>query len=199
MRLSDFNPPQGETLNTPENRRNHLSKLKFRRKAWLDIHLWLGLILGFFMAIFGLTGSILVFYAEINELLNPALMTVAVPIERADYQPMEAIVKAAKAAVPDDAVNTFATYPRNEEAAFKFDYTVPLKQNNVKENWQVYVNPYTAEVTGKQLMGASDNPFPFTFIGIVFELHYALFLGEDPGYLLVGAMSAFLIISYFLA
>ena len=174
---------------------NRLAKLKLRRKIWLDIHLWLGLILGFFLAVFGLTGSILVFHAEINEWLNPAMMMVGVPTDGVDYQPMNAIVNAAKAAVPDNAVNTFATYPRNEEAAFKFDYSVPLEKNEVKENWQVYVNPYTAQVTGKRLMSASDNPFPFTFIGFVFELHYALFLGEDPGYLIVGAMGVFLIIS----
>ncbi len=46
---------------------NNPASLKQRRKFWLDIHLWLGLSLGFFMAIFGLTGSILVFHAEINE------------------------------------------------------------------------------------------------------------------------------------
>lgn len=171
-----------------------LANIKSRRKAWLDIHLWLGLILGFFLAIFGLTGSILVFHAEINEWLNPDMLTVVPPVVNPNYQSIANLVQAADKAMPPIAQKNFATYPRNAEAAFKFTYTLPVARD-ITENWQVCVNPYTAEVTGKMLMGVSDNPFPYTFIGFVFELHYALFLVEDPGYLIVGAMGAFLMIS----
>lgn len=171
-----------------------LAKLKTRRKAWLDIHLWLGLILGFFMAIYGLTGSILVFYAEINEMLNPELMTVAVPDNRASYQPISNLTEIAKAAMPALAKPTFATYPRNEEAAFRFRYSLPIG-NDASETWEVFVNPYTGHVTGKKLMRVSDRVFPNTFIGNVFELHYALFLEEPPGYLIASAIAAFLLIS----
>jgi hypothetical protein len=52
-----------------------LAKLKTRRKLWLDIHLWLGLALGLFLTIFGITGSILVFYAELDELAINCLGT----------------------------------------------------------------------------------------------------------------------------
>jgi uncharacterized iron-regulated membrane protein len=171
-----------------------LTKLKVRRKYWLDVHLWLGLALGLFLTIFGTTGSILVFHAEMNEILNPDLMTVVVPKDHATYQPVSEIIQAATSAVPVQAINTFATYPRNKAATFKFDFSLPVK-DDVTENWQVYVNPYTAQVTGKKMMRSSDSPFPFTFIGFVFELHYALLLGEEPGYLLVAALSAFLMIS----
>jgi uncharacterized iron-regulated membrane protein len=172
----------------------NLAKLKTRRKIWLDIHLWLGLILGFFLAIFGLTGSILVFHAEINELLNPELLTVPVPSGNLTYKSIPDIVRAANSVMPSNAANTFANFPRNAEAAFKFSYSVPVNKE-ITESWEAYVNPYTAIATGKRLMSVSNNPFPETFIWFVFDLHYALFLGEDPGYLLVAAMSAFLLIS----
>jgi uncharacterized iron-regulated membrane protein len=171
-----------------------LAAIKKRRKVWLDIHLWLGLILGLFMAIFGLTGSILVFHTEINEWMNPELMTVAPPADNPVYQPIDVVVAAADKVLPKAAQKTFATYPRNAEAAFKFNYSLTFALD-VTESWEVYVNPYTAEVTGKKLMSVSDNPFPKAFIGFIFELQYALFLGEVPGYLLVAAMSAFLMIS----
>ncbi|MEQ1561039.1 MAG: PepSY-associated TM helix domain-containing protein, partial [Methyloglobulus sp.] len=64
-------------MNRQSTKLKRLVRLKIRRKTWMDIHLWLGLILGFFLAIFGLTGSILVFHAEINELLHPEMLTVA--------------------------------------------------------------------------------------------------------------------------
>lgn len=194
MKLFDFNLLQGEIKNKPDAKRVRLLNLKSRRKTWLDIHLWLGLILGFFLAIFGLTGSILVFYAEISEWLNPKIMTVDVPSDHAIYKPIGDIQSVAKAAMPDNAVSTSATYPRNAEAAFRFRYSYPINKD-VTERCEVYVNPYTATVTGKLVTGRSDTPFPFTFIDFVFELHYALFLGEDPGYLIVSAMAAFLMIS----
>lgn len=197
MKLFDHSMPQGEAVNRPDAKRNRLLKLKRRRKRWLDVHLWLGLALGLFLSIFGITGSILVFHAEINELLNPKLLTVKVPEVNPVYKPLTEVFQAGKATMLDNAANTFATYPRNDEAAVKMAFSLPLTGNKagVTENWEVYVDPYTAKVLGKQLMGSSDNPFPFTFIGFIFELHYALFLGEDPGYLIVGIMGALLIIS----
>jgi uncharacterized iron-regulated membrane protein len=194
MKLPDHNLPQGEAVKKPDAKRNRLSNLKSRRKLWLDVHLWLGLALGLFVSIFGITGSILVFHAEINELLNPKLLTVIVPDTNPVYKPLADIFQAGQAVMLEKAKHTFSTYPRNNEAAFKHDYSVPLT-GEVTESWQVYVNPYTAQVIGKRLMGSSDNPFPKTFIGFIFELHYALFLGEDPGYLIVGIMGALLIIS----
>lgn len=197
MKLFDSNLPQGEAIKSPDAKRNRLTKLKARRKRWLDVHLWLGLALGLFLSIFGITGSILVFHAEINELLNPKLLTVKAPEANLVYKPLAEIFQAGQGAMPKNAAHTFANYPRNDEAAFKLRFSLPLteKQEGVTESWEVYVNPYTAQVIGKRLMGSSDSLFPKTFIGIIFELHYALFLGEDTGYLIVGIMGALLIIS----
>jgi uncharacterized iron-regulated membrane protein len=172
----------------------HLARLKARRKLWLDVHLWLGLLLGLFLSIFGITGSILVFHAEIDDLLNPAQLTVAEPETAPDYKPLAELFQAGKEAMPESAEHTFANYPRNAEAALKMHFTQPAA-DGASESWEVYINPYTAEVTGKRLMSTSDSPFPLTFIGFVFELHYALFLGENIGYKVVGLMGALLIIS----
>ncbi len=184
-------------MNRPDAKRNRLLKLKLRRKRWLDVHLWLGLALGIFLSIFGITGSILVFHAEINELLNPQQLTVKVPEVNAVYKPLAEIFQAGHKAMPGHAANVFVTYPRNDEAAVKMVYSLPVTGNKdgITNTWEVYVNPYTAKVLGTQLMSSSDNPFPKTFIGFIFELHYALFLGEDLGYLIVGIMGALLIIS----
>ncbi|MGZ8235151.1 PepSY domain-containing protein, partial [Methylobacter tundripaludum] len=71
-----------------KNKSLRLTRLKKRRQLWLSIHLWLGLVLGFFLAIFGITGSILVFHAEIDELLNPTPLTVAQPAGNPSYKPL---------------------------------------------------------------------------------------------------------------
>ncbi len=175
-------------------KQKYLMNLKARRKFWLEIHLWLGLALGLFLSLFGITGSILVFYPEIEELLNPGMLVVAQPLDAHAYRPLSEIFKNGSAAMPQQAKHTFATYPRNSEAAFLLRYALPLS-SGITENWQIGVNPYTGEVTGKQLTGSSDNILPKTFVGFVFELHYALLLGEDPGYWIVGIMGILLVIS----
>lgn len=49
------------------------------RKIWLKTHLWLGLALGLFLSVIGVTGSALVFFQEIDKALNPQLRIVATP------------------------------------------------------------------------------------------------------------------------
>jgi len=180
--------------NQPDAKQQHLAKLKARRKNWLAVHLWLGLALGLFLSVFGITGSILVFHAEINELLNPQLLAVTMPKVNPVYQPLANIFQAGSSAMPEPARHTFTNYPRNGTAAFKLIYALPVA-NGATESWEVYVNPYTAQVTGKRLMSRSDDPIPYTFIGFVFELHYALLMGEELGYTVVGIMGVLLIIS----
>ena len=46
------------------------------RRAWLRVHLYLGLALGGLFAVLGLSGSALVFYLELDTLLNPQIAVV---------------------------------------------------------------------------------------------------------------------------
>lgn len=195
MRQHDHDRPGGKfaaSARRPINTR--LNRLKTRRKIWLDVHLWLGLGLGFLLAIYGLTGSILVFHAEIDEWLNPALLTVEPPERAAAYRSLAEVFASGQAAVPNGVKHTFATYPRNNATAFRLRYSVP-NGNGANEGWQVYVDPYTSEVIGKRLMESPDRWLPHTFIGFVFRLHYDLLLPEDVSPVVVGLSSALLIIS----
>jgi hypothetical protein len=45
------------------------------REIWLAIHLYAGLVLGGMFVLLGLTGSLLVFYVEIDRVLEPAVAT----------------------------------------------------------------------------------------------------------------------------
>lgn len=171
-----------------------LTHLKSRRQLWLSVHLWLGLVLGLFLAIFGITGSILVFHAEIDELLNPTLLTVTQPVDNSTYKPLSDIFQAGILSMPKQDQLTFANYPRSDDAAFKLSFTEQLATDQT-QSWQVYVDPYSAKIIGKRLMSTSDCLLPKTFIGFVFELHYALLLGESPGYVIVSIIGALLIIS----
>jgi len=179
---------QAEPQNSP------LSRLKLRRQRWLTLHLWLGLTLGLLLSIYGVTGSILVFYPEIDEWLHPEMLVVKVPAHT-DYRPLAEIFAAGREAMPPQAKHRFATYPRNEQAAFQLRFTV-ADANNALESWMVAVDPYTARVTGKRLQSRSNDWLPSTFIGLMFELHYALLIpSEEISAVIVGVSAALLIIS----
>ncbi|OAI25044.1 PepSY-associated TM helix domain-containing protein [Methylomonas koyamae] len=169
-----------------------IQRLKARRKAWLRVHLWLGLTLGMLLSIYGITGSILVFHAEIDEWLHPELLVIDKPAN-AQYRPLGEIFAAGKAAMPPEAKHTFATYPRNACGAFQLNFSVPSSDG--EEKWLVGVNPYTAQATGNQLLKRSSDWLPSNFINFIFELHYDLLLPPAIGDLLVGISGALLIIS----
>lgn len=194
MQLFEHNLPLGESVDTPDAGQNHPIKLKNRRKLWLEVHLWLGLILGLLLAIYGVTGSIPVFHEEIDEWLNSDLLTVTRPDNAATYRSVAEIIEAGRNAVPKQASLTFGLYPRNDEAVFRLSYSVTPDQG-LTESRQVYVDPYTAQITGKRLMNDSNSWLPKTFIGFVFELHYALLLPEEISSVVVGVSGALLIIS----
>ena len=183
----------GSVTQQPPNLR--LSRLKTRRKNWLAVHLWLGLSLGFLLLIYGITGSILVFYEEIDEWLSSEMLIVKPPEHSAAYQPLAAIFEAGHKAMPTQAKHTFATYPRNGQAAFKLRYALTAA-DGVDEMWLVAVDPYTAQVTGKRLQERSDSVIPKTFIDFIFKLHYALLIkSHDVSTVLVGLSGALLMIS----
>ncbi|WGS87706.1 PepSY-associated TM helix domain-containing protein [Methylomonas sp. UP202] len=167
-------------------------QLKTRRKIWLQVHLWLGLALGLLLAIYGITGSILVFHAEIDEWLHPDVLLVK-HAETAPYRPLADVVAAGKAAMPAAAVLNFATYPRNPDAAFKFNFNLSGVAGD--ERWLVGVDPYTATVTGKYLLERSTDSVPATLLGFVFALHYDLLLPPAVGDPVVGLSAALLMIS----
>lgn len=194
MKQDYQNLSNGEILSSSGGRSRRLAKLKTRRKLWLNVHLWLGLTLGLLLSIYGLTGSILVFHAEIDEWLNSDVCDVIPPEDAARYRPLAQIFDAGRTVLPASARLTFATYPRHAKSAFAQDYAVTAATGAV-ENWRVYVDPYTAQVTGKRLMTVSDRWLPETFIGFVFKLHYALLLPDGVNQIVVGVSAALLIIS----
>lgn len=157
--------------------------------------------LGVVLAIAGITGSILVFPHEIDELLNPSLMTV-VPNARgsAAYRPIDEIAASAQVSLPPGSRFSFAYYPRNDAAAFHFRADVPVKiqaqANHAWEHHEVFVNPYDATLIGTRLNKAAgwSSFLPRTFIGFVFALHYSLLI-PDIGGTIVGICAVLLCFS----
>lgn len=173
---------------------NRLKTLKARRKLWLEVHLWLGLGLGLFLAIIGLTGSVLVFWHELDEALNPALFEAA-PNNGAIRKPIDDIIAAAELSAPKgwDSVWLDAAQ-ENQNYILGFYYSNASSTPEQAESLNIAINPYTAEVVGKRVFYHASNPLKHSFVGFFFKLHYAMFLGET-GVTIVGVLGVLFIIS----
>jgi len=171
-----------------------LKRLKNRRKIWLKVHLWLGLILGFVLAIVGLSGAVLVFWHEIDEVLNPGLYQTAAQLDK--LKPLDDIIAAGNKAAPPGYDSAWIQVPEHAEGTYIFGFYYPDNSPPPLEAQSIHiaVDPYTAEVKQQRVFYHGWNPLKHSFVGFFFKLHYALFLGEIGG-TLVGICAVFFLIS----
>ncbi|WP_119630091.1 PepSY-associated TM helix domain-containing protein [Methylocaldum marinum] len=168
---------------------HRLARLKARRRLWLKVHLWLGLTIGLVFALIGLTGSILVFWQEIDTWLNPELHQVAAPPEgRAAYRPLNELVQAADTVMPSGARRSTMYYPRHEGLAFWFFYELPVAGEKDPQSLNAFVDPYSGEVKGTREWASPERIFERPLVSFLFELHYDLLLGWERGGWIVGVI-----------
>lgn len=156
------------------------------------------------MVIVSITGSILVFYIELQEILNSEQIVVSVPPEgKGVRQSLDEIVAAAEIAKPEGGRFFKAYYPRNEKVAYKLLYFVwdsdhtsdaAAKYSFRGDGYYIFIDPYTAKVTGKQLWHPRDRYLSRPIVSFLMQLHYCLLLGST-GAVLVGILGAISIIS----
>jgi uncharacterized iron-regulated membrane protein len=174
----------------------YLAKLKARRKLWLDVHLYLGLIVGAVLAVVGLTGSVAVFFVELQEVLNPEMAIVATPPDhRQKLHSLDDIVAAAESAKPQGSRFVKVFYPRKPDIAYKFVYFVREEsQANNGDGYYIFVDPYTAKVNGIQLYYPKDRYWGRPLVGFIMQLHWCLLLGKS-GAIINGILATLSIIS----
>ena len=156
------------------------------RKVWLGFHLYLGLSLGLVFVLAGLTGSLLVFYVELDEVINPQLQ-ISVTQGQHQTQPYEAIFQAIQQAHPERNASWRLEIPRNNQAMLMARYYKPVEK--VDRSFApliVWINPYTTEIVSARFWG----DFVMTWL---FDLHYALLL-DTTGKTLMGIIGLLLLI-----
>jgi uncharacterized iron-regulated membrane protein len=190
------NLPGGEVTIAKELNAMRLARLKARRKLWLDVHLYLGLIAGAIFAVVGLTGGVLVFYQEMQEVLNPELAMVStLPENRKKLQSSDDVVAAAEKAKPQGSRFFKVYYPRKPDVAYKMLYFVrDANQANNGDGYYIFVDPYTAQVQGLQLWHPKDRYWGRPLVSFIMQLHWCLLLGKSGG-IINGILAALSIIS----
>ncbi|MCX7101186.1 MAG: PepSY-associated TM helix domain-containing protein [Methylobacter sp.] len=152
--------------------------LKSRRKFWLKVHLYLGLSAGAIFVLMGLTGSLLAFEFPLDEWLNPKLMTVPAVKNPNNYLPLDAIVASGLKALPNNGRAISLGFPRHSGLAFDLWFEQPSPNASYLERHQIFINPYTAEVTGQRLLIDFERIWRDPFKDFILRLHYSLGLAE---------------------
>ena len=156
------------------------------RFFWLQWHLYLGLIAGLIFMLAGVTGSLLVFYVELDELLHPELQISTTHASRP--LPYEQIFQALQQRHPDRHKAWRLEIPRHAEAPLSARYYKPDETEHLHfAPLMATVNPYTAEVSSSRIWGE----YLFTWI---YDLHYTLLL-DLTGKTIMGCLGGVLLIS----
>ncbi|WP_424363131.1 PepSY-associated TM helix domain-containing protein [Methylocystis parvus] len=174
--------------------RNRRDRLKARRKFWLDIHLYIGLVAGAMLTVIGVTGAIMVFYQEIDEILDPAMfVSKAPPQGEVAFLPLRDIRLSLEAAVPQGAKLGGIRAPRNERGCYKAYYE-PVPE---RDTWRLCIDPYTAKVLGNKIYWSKSGFLHHSFMSFLFQLHWSLLFYDsfgEPG-VVVGITAILLVVS----
>jgi uncharacterized iron-regulated membrane protein len=151
------------------------------RQLWVLIHRWVGLSIAGFLIISGVTGAIISWDHELDDLLNSHLTYVD-----SRGPQLSAIDLADKIEAGDPRI--IVTYvPLTAEEGKSLVFGVAPKQDPATSNLydvgynEVFVNPVTGEELGRREWGA---PWPVTrenFVSFLYVLHYSLHVPEFWG------------------
>jgi len=160
--------------------------MKNARRLWLSIHLYLGLSIGAVLVLLGLTGSILVFYLEIDQIINQQIEPTSVPYEMPAQQD---ILDALQQAHPTRTDPWRIEQPMHANWPIMARYYTPVE--SIGKNFaplMLTVDPVSLEVTSSRLWG----DYAMTWI---YDLHYSLLL-EKPGKIAIGIIGLISLISF---
>lgn len=159
-----------------------------------NAHKIIGLFLGLVFVLIGLSGSILAFREDIDERLNYSLMRIASP-PNASFKIISEIYSSAIQAIPKDAKVERLMMPRHKNAAAILTYIVETDDLD-SYFYEVFINPYTAKVTGQRLKIHGEDQFSQPIIQILMAFHWTLLLGANNAYL-IGFIGIFFFFSAF--
>ncbi|MEH2166826.1 MAG: PepSY-associated TM helix domain-containing protein [Nostoc sp.] len=135
------------------------------RNTAFHLHRWLGLIGGTLLSIAGLTGSVLVFWHEIDRIVLAQRFGRIIPGK--EQVSIHAIADTVKTVYASKGL-TIGGVSLPEH----IDQPYQVWLNDAADRvWYVFVNPYTGQVMG-------DRQWETSWIGSIYSLHYKLLAGD---------------------
>lgn len=154
-------------------------------------HRWFGLFAAVWLLAMAITGSILVFYSELDEALNADLYFVK---PQSESLPVSAWLASVEAAKPNSFVRilNFPTAPGTTAVLQLSD--LPEAEAASPHPLILYVNPYTAEIVGERELGVPSLGRRH-IMNVLYGLHLDLLLGE-PMLIFLGLVALLWVIDH---
>lgn len=153
------------------------------RSTLHSVHQWIGLGLGLLFVVLGLTGSLLVFYLEIDSFLNPSIRAQR---PRSGVS-LSALVEALRKEEPDRSGAWRLEIPRSETSPITARYYKPAEtQHRAFAPLIVTLDPNSLKVTSKRFWGDG-------LMTWIYDLHYTLLL-DRGGRTILGIASVILLL-----
>lgn len=138
-------------------------------------HRWIGLTAGILLCIAGVTGSILIFWHEIDQAMLVWRFGQVIPV--GEPLSVSAIAETVKTAYTGKGLTLSSlSFPEHANQP----YMVSLL-DAAEHYFEVFVNPYTGKILG-------DRQWETSWVGIIYGLHYKLLAG-DTGLLIMGIVA----------
>jgi len=151
------------------------------RAFWTLVHRYFGLLTAAFLFVSGVTGAVISWDHELDDLLNPHLMEAHTPGKPQDAL---ALAQQVEARYPDIRVSYIPLQPEAGESLAlgvspRYDTrTGELTQPGFN---QVFLDPVTGAELGKREWGAVWPITKETFVSFLYRLHYTLHIPEMWG------------------
>ncbi|WP_179506737.1 MULTISPECIES: PepSY-associated TM helix domain-containing protein [unclassified Sphingomonas] len=158
------------------------------RHYWVTLHRWLGLTVGVLFCIAGLSGSVLVYYPEIDRSVNPELVT---PQSAALARPMVEVLAAAGPIARGRFVHS--VFPADKAFPVHRVWLTPSAADQSRM-WEVLVDPGSARVLGERQAVPTFELDRRNLVNTVYTLHFNLFAGPI-GQTVVGLVGVVLLVS----
>ncbi|WP_341801831.1 PepSY-associated TM helix domain-containing protein [Rhizomicrobium electricum] len=158
------------------------------RAVFTRLHRWVGLTMAGFLAVAGLTGSLIVFYQELDRALNPDLFNVPVTSQRLSPSALAARVEAQ---LPGTHV-TLMSIPAPGRASEVWVSGKSLAYD------QVFADPATGKVLGQRKWGKAGLSRA-ALMPMIYLFHYSLKLPGVWGIVLMGVIACLWSIDCFVA
>jgi uncharacterized iron-regulated membrane protein len=182
-------PADTGALPTARGRPHRSAGSDFRRsplrRAVFQVHLWLGVLLGLYTVVSGLTGSALVFRTQIDRALAPSLFAVSASTQT--RAPLAPVLAQVARSYPGETIEGIDQLQSSARLQSRAQPAIVYLNAPKGEQRMLYFDPSTGRILGSAMRYAG-------FLGVCANLHYYLLAGQT-GYILNGICAcAFLLL-----
>ena len=142
-------------------------------KKIYKIHSWLGLINGLWLLLLGISGSLLVYYHEIDRFINKDQLTVAPQ----NYTlPIDSLINIVKQRIPNSRGTNILHFPNSSTDTYEFRVYIQDGSKDMIHWWETYnidINPHTGQIVREGYY----RDIKVSFMNWLFNFHWSLHLG----------------------